>query len=227
MSPDWAAKVIPVPYASFDNPQTLNLYAYVGNNPLSRRDPDGHYQCGGSVDQCAAINDALNLAIAAVKDLGANSKEGKAIQKVIDFYGAANYDNGVKVSFASLKRNDLGKASIGNDGHTVTITLDLTQISASGSHSSRGGTSAIGERTGAVIHEGTHGVDELAWGQNPNSMRQEDWTEHNAYRNQSNVFKGLGWTSSDGLWYPGMTQSQQNSAIDAGAKNSDAAAEQE
>ena len=32
--PDWSAKVTPVPYAKLDNPQSLNLYAYVGNNPL-------------------------------------------------------------------------------------------------------------------------------------------------------------------------------------------------
>jgi len=42
MSPDWSAKVEPVPYAKLDNPQSLNLYAYVGNNPLIRIDADGH-----------------------------------------------------------------------------------------------------------------------------------------------------------------------------------------
>ena len=42
MSPDWAAKEEPVPYAKLDNPQTLNLYAYVRNNALSQVDPDGH-----------------------------------------------------------------------------------------------------------------------------------------------------------------------------------------
>src|ERR1700758_4612426 len=42
LSPDWSAKIEPVPYAKLDNPQSLNLYAYVGNNPLSRFDPDGH-----------------------------------------------------------------------------------------------------------------------------------------------------------------------------------------
>jgi RHS repeat-associated protein len=42
MSPDWSAKAEPVPYAKLDNPQSLNLYAYVLNNPVSRVDADGH-----------------------------------------------------------------------------------------------------------------------------------------------------------------------------------------
>lgn len=42
MSPDWSAKQEPVPYAKLDNPQSLNLYAYVLNNPLTHVDPDGH-----------------------------------------------------------------------------------------------------------------------------------------------------------------------------------------
>jgi RHS repeat-associated protein len=42
MTPDWAAKPTDVPYASFGNPQSLNLYSYVNNNPTTTRDPDGH-----------------------------------------------------------------------------------------------------------------------------------------------------------------------------------------
>jgi hypothetical protein len=42
LSPDWSAKMEPVPYAKIENPQSLNLYSYVWNNPLSRNDPDGH-----------------------------------------------------------------------------------------------------------------------------------------------------------------------------------------
>src|SRR5271167_2858387 len=42
MSPDWSAKEEPVPYAKLDNPQSLNLYAYVLNNPLKSVDVDGH-----------------------------------------------------------------------------------------------------------------------------------------------------------------------------------------
>jgi RHS repeat-associated protein len=59
VTPDWAAKATAVPYADFGDPQSLNLYAYVRNNPLSKADPDGH--CGtpsglkpGGVGVCVA-----------------------------------------------------------------------------------------------------------------------------------------------------------------------------
>ncbi|MGC2741860.1 MAG: RHS repeat-associated core domain-containing protein [Candidatus Angelobacter sp.] len=39
---DWSATPVPVPYADFDDPQSLNLYGYVLNNPLSKIDPNGH-----------------------------------------------------------------------------------------------------------------------------------------------------------------------------------------
>ena len=44
LSPDWAAKEEPVPYANMDDPQSLNLYPYVRNNPLGRLDADGHQE---------------------------------------------------------------------------------------------------------------------------------------------------------------------------------------
>ncbi len=42
MSPDWSGTPSAVPYANLFNPQSLNLYAYAGNNPLIRIDKDGH-----------------------------------------------------------------------------------------------------------------------------------------------------------------------------------------
>ena len=41
-SPDWSGRAEPVPYAKLGDPQTLDLYGYVRNNPLSNRDLDGH-----------------------------------------------------------------------------------------------------------------------------------------------------------------------------------------
>ena len=40
--PDWSGVPVTVPYANFGNPQTLNAYAYVQNNPVTLLDLDGH-----------------------------------------------------------------------------------------------------------------------------------------------------------------------------------------
>src|SRR5271165_4062148 len=57
MSPDWGAKVEPVPYSKLDDPQSLNLYAYVMNNPLTRADADGHAPMSwGGFENCASNN---------------------------------------------------------------------------------------------------------------------------------------------------------------------------
>ncbi|MGA9043136.1 MAG: RHS repeat-associated core domain-containing protein [Terriglobales bacterium] len=46
MTPDWAARPTTVPYAVFGDPQSLNLYGYVRNDPVSRADADGHFGVG-------------------------------------------------------------------------------------------------------------------------------------------------------------------------------------
>jgi RHS repeat-associated protein len=42
ISADWSAMPVPVPYADLHDPQSLNLYGFVGGNPASRVDVDGH-----------------------------------------------------------------------------------------------------------------------------------------------------------------------------------------
>jgi RHS repeat-associated protein len=42
LSADWSAVPAPVPYANLTNPQTLNLYAVVSDNPETFADLDGH-----------------------------------------------------------------------------------------------------------------------------------------------------------------------------------------
>lgn len=41
-SPDWGSAQVPVPYADLHNPQSLNLYDYVGGDPTNHADADGH-----------------------------------------------------------------------------------------------------------------------------------------------------------------------------------------
>jgi RHS repeat-associated protein len=42
LSPDWSLAPDTVPYADFNDPQSLNLYAYAGNNPITYGDSNGH-----------------------------------------------------------------------------------------------------------------------------------------------------------------------------------------
>jgi RHS repeat-associated protein len=60
LSADWSAVPAPVPYANVTNPQTLNLYAMVSDNPVTFADLDGHhitcFECvlGGDVEGSAS-----------------------------------------------------------------------------------------------------------------------------------------------------------------------------
>ena len=52
LSADWSAVPAPVPYANLTNPQTLNLYAIVRDNPETYVDLDGHLWTPGATGQC-------------------------------------------------------------------------------------------------------------------------------------------------------------------------------
>jgi len=214
MSPDWAAKAIPVPYAKLDNPQTLNLYAYVGNNPLSRRDPDGHYQCSGSKDQCAAIKGALDVVRKADANLKEGSKERTRLDKVLSFYGAEGQKNGVNVNFGKLDGavGQTGTSSFFGFFKTTTITFDSGAIS-------KFADAGKGE---TVAHEGTHGVDQREGETGTNPYARAFYGEVHAYQSESYVDQGLGVrTESDGnnpVWAPGMSGDQSAEAIRQNAK---------
>ena len=64
VSADYSSTPVPVPYADFNDPQTLNQYSYVRGLPTTKTDDDGHgdamthyWQCQGSTAaSCAAAN---------------------------------------------------------------------------------------------------------------------------------------------------------------------------
>jgi RHS repeat-associated protein len=56
LSADWSAVPVPVPYANLTNPQTLNLYSMVADDPESFADLDGHTQAAQNGPSCATPN---------------------------------------------------------------------------------------------------------------------------------------------------------------------------
>jgi len=86
LSADWSSTPVPVPYANLTNPQTLNLYAMVSDDPESFADLDGHIQQGsaglsaesGGID---ASTGELHDALAAAAGLTQNQQQAQAAQK--------------------------------------------------------------------------------------------------------------------------------------------------
>jgi RHS repeat-associated protein len=68
ITPDWSATAVDVPYADFANPQSLNLYGYVKNNPITLGDSDGH--CPDGI--CQNIS---QMSPAAVKQQAQDTKD--------------------------------------------------------------------------------------------------------------------------------------------------------
>jgi RHS repeat-associated protein len=51
MSPDWSSEPEALPYADLEDPQSLNLYSYARNNPISFKDNGHNLVCTNSTSQ--------------------------------------------------------------------------------------------------------------------------------------------------------------------------------
>jgi len=120
MSPDWSVKITPVPYAKLSDPQSLNLYAYVLNNPLSHADADGHWiQLTGDDDARKKQLDALKSAVGSKAGayLYDNTVDGKHYVGVL-----SGGPDGQGPSFGSINKTSekIGDI-IGDTGRGATI----------------------------------------------------------------------------------------------------------
>lgn len=122
LSPDWSAKAQPVPYAKMDDPQTLNLYGYLRNNPLGGVDADGHCGTGPNDPPCTEVKvEAKVTAQPTVeKNTTIKDKDGNVIAhgtgptggKIVDTVTANGKPlNGVKVA----EQNNLTQTRNGKD----------------------------------------------------------------------------------------------------------------
>jgi RHS repeat-associated protein len=95
LSPDWSAKIMPVPYAKLDDPQSLNLYAYLMNNPLAGVDADGH--CGADTPQCKSLG-ANNPAtqVSTQQRAAINANAAASNNKTPDDKKGGNHETGLE-----------------------------------------------------------------------------------------------------------------------------------
>jgi RHS repeat-associated protein len=58
-TPDYSDEPEAVPFSDLNNPQSLNLYGYVQNNPLTNADTAGHVKCSDGTDADACVTTDL------------------------------------------------------------------------------------------------------------------------------------------------------------------------
>jgi RHS repeat-associated protein len=144
LSADWSSVPAPVPYANLTNPQTLNLYSMVSDDPESFADLDGHCwppsACADVIDSYVqvfrqdgmAVNDHTSPAVAAINTF-ANGVTADLASGAAD---VLRLGNGLAAAIDSAKQGDyLGAASnLSQDGGRVgQVILGVTAVAASAS----------------------------------------------------------------------------------------------
>jgi hypothetical protein len=180
---------------------------------LNRSDPTGLYECDGN--GCGEIARALNNIRDAASKFEDGSKEQKALDQVIKFYGKEGEKNGVPIHSSAT-----GFATEVANGSKVTVTFNTSAMNEAFSGRTDGSNVKV-EVAAVVAHEGVHGIDDRA----RNGAKETDAdtlrTERNAYRTQSYVNEGKGVPSAyPGLWRPGISNEERTQAINKYAAES-------
>jgi RHS repeat-associated protein len=138
------------------DPQTLNKYAYVRNNPVNLIDPTGLYTCrddpkDGSSHCASAADKKFEQTLATLR----NSDDAD-VARAAAAYGAVNTDNGVTVGFADLSTK-------GENGNTVsTIGTDSNGSLRANSDVTINSKINGDSYAAAIGHEGSHVADAQA-----------------------------------------------------------------
>ena len=155
-SPDWSASPQPVPYADLGDPQSLNLYGYVRNNPLSLTDPTGHVEC----PPCISMEDIDKVVKPLIESAGAAGtylRTGSTMAFSIPLGGLASLfvatakptTNDAEVQFEAANRDRM-KQQQQNQGDAEAKKKDAEPEAAAGGAGALSG----GGRTGRKINEG-------------------------------------------------------------------------
>ena len=165
MSPDWSAKEEPVPYAKLDNPQSLNLYGYVLNNPLSQADPDGHC-CWDDI--AGAVAGVLNIVPQTANLI--NSAGNAALSLTSTSYRIPMMDEIQPDAHASAGGMAVGQAAqlmvpVGDLAEGAQITRNAMQGAAGeakvGAELVSEGKTVVGSQVGVQTDKGLRVVDHM------------------------------------------------------------------
>jgi RHS repeat-associated protein len=122
MSPDWSAAPMGVPYADFANPQSLNLYGYVKNNPLNLTDPDGH--CCAPYEAADWIDSKINAAVDYIDTKAIATGNPSIAQEVAT---DAGFTGDVAKGFTNLLRTGQSVGSLPENASAGQIAIAVAE----------------------------------------------------------------------------------------------------
>jgi len=131
------------------DPQTLNKYSYVRNNPVNLTDPSGLYKCKDDNNQCKSKQD---IAFEKARQQDLKSKDADVV-RAANAYGDPTKDNHVSVGFADLDKKGEGgvtTSTLGADDKGNLFAQSDVTINSKLSGSAL---------DAAVGHEGSHVAD--------------------------------------------------------------------
>jgi RHS repeat-associated protein len=155
ITPDWAERPTAVPYALYGDPQSLNLYTLVRNDPVSRADADGHssnpyWGPGGGIDlfstfvNAGAAEAQADDALLARAQQTQNQLSAAAVTKIIQQALASGADaatlgiqlfnglgNNVSVTGDAL-RQGIKDSNVKLDDTTNALVANISSVTKTG-----------------------------------------------------------------------------------------------
>jgi RHS repeat-associated protein len=154
-SPDWSAKPEPVPYANLEDPQTLNLYGYVRNNPLKNRDLDGHICIFGFGRTCVSSPPApappQTPLLTGSGQLAAGPQQATSSQGTTAAQSGTTKGGGFGMTVGATAALGVGKAGAAATGSATAAGFVSSNGSVSGGVSASGGAMATAGKTAVGV----------------------------------------------------------------------------
>jgi RHS repeat-associated protein len=167
----------PVGYA-----QGLNLYAYVGNDPVNGTDPTGMQECVGG--PCPRN---LIQAVADVRTASQSHPSAQARSELVELVAAVDNssDSGITFNVGGVPSGETADTAPGGRTTTINLSASLVENADNGLPGNRSNLAST------VGHAVRHAIDGKINGGNPSTLDELSATEGNAWRDTLSVYQGL------------------------------------
>lgn len=169
MTPDWAAAPTDVPYANFGDPQTLNLYAYVSNNPNTGIDMDGHDGVVGlsGFEDHGGFWESEPMSPVSNSSSGSDSKSGSGGAPGTPTTPPAPSNNPAPVPQPDIAATAAAGVTAGA-GALAGVVQDTKDATPPGNEIAGGGNQAVADASNAAANNGTqrtpgYCIEQSAW----------------------------------------------------------------